>query len=184
MQDAGGRNRGEGPGLLSPRIDNVNTKDSSILFSTRTGVCPYIGGAMKAAYIRLVGRNRGVERVWLEGEMLLANGWNNGDRFNVEFIPHDGYTGYGALVYTKHPEGKRKVAGTVDRPILDTNTAKLSKVCGFSTGDRLPVVVSPERVVVGEGVNVENVERVAEIVKDSGKTQIWELTETESVRIR
>jgi len=172
--------------LPSPRIDNVNTKESSILFWTGAGVCPYIGGAMKASYLRNVGRNRGVARVWLEGEMLLSNGWNNGDRFNVEFIPHDGYTGYGALVYTKHPEGKRKVAGTIDRPILDTNTAKLSKVCGFSTGDRLPVVVSPERVVVGEGVNVENVERVAEIVKDSGKTQIWDLgtLDTESVRIR
>ena len=118
--------------------------------------------------------------------MLLSNGWNNGDRFNVEFVPQDLYTGYGVLVYTKHPEGKRKVAGTIDRPILDTNTAKLSKVCGFSTGDRLPVVVSPERVVVGDGVNVENVERVAEIVKDSGKTQVWELgtLETDPVRIR
>ena len=101
-------------------------------------------------YQRLVGRNRGVARVWLEGEMLLANGWNNGDRFNVTFTK-------GALIYEKNPAGKRKVAGTPDRPILDTNTAKLEKVCGFNTGDRLPVTVTPDRVTVGEAVSVDKV---------------------------
>ena len=35
--------------MPSPRIDNVNTKESSILFWTGAGVCPYIWGAMKAA---------------------------------------------------------------------------------------------------------------------------------------
>jgi len=89
--------------------------------------------------------------------MLLANGWHNGQRFNVTFTK-------GALVYEKHPAGKRKVAGTIDRPILDTNTAKLSKVCGFSTGDRLPVTVTPDRVTVGEAVSVDKVaETVAKV---------------------
>ena len=161
MHDAGGGNRGEGQGLPSPRIDNVNTKESSILFWTGAGVCPYIGVAMKASYLRNVGRNRGVARVWLEGEMLLSNGWNNGDRFNVTFAK-------GALVYEKHPAGKRKVAGTIDRPILDTNTAKLSKVCGFSTGDRLPVTVTPDKVTVGEAVSADKVaETVAKVAKPS-----------------
>ena len=104
---------------------------------------------MKAVYKRLVGRNRGVERVWLEGTEALP-GWRKGDRFNVTFTK-------GALVYEKHPEGKRKVAGTIDRPILDTNTAKLSKVCGFSTGDKLPVTVTPDKVTVGEAVSLDKV---------------------------
>jgi len=112
---------------------------------------------MKASYLRNVGRNRGVARVWLEGEMLLTNGWNNGDRFNVTFAK-------GALVYEKHPAGKRKVAGTPDRPILDTNTRKLSTVCGFATGDKLPVTVTPDRVTVGEAVSADKVsEAVAKI---------------------
>ena len=105
---------------------------------------------MKASYLRNVGRNRGVARVWLEGEMLLSNGWNNGDRFNVTFLK-------GALIYEKNPAGKRKVAGTPDRPILDTNTAKLAKVCGFSTGDKLPVTVTPDKVTVGEAVSLDKV---------------------------
>ena len=82
--------------------------------------------------------------------MLSDNGWHNGQRFNVTFTK-------GALVYEKHPEGKRKVAGTVERPIIDTNTAKLSKVCGFATGDKLSVTVTPERVTVGEAVSADKV---------------------------
>ena len=159
MHDAGGRNRGAGPGLLSPRRHKVITKESSILFWTGAGVSSYIGG-MANSYSRNVGRNRGVARVWLEGEMLLANGWNNGDRFNVSFSE-------GALVYEKNPAGKRKVAGTPDRPILDTNTAKLSKVCGFSTGDKLPVTVTPDKVTVGEAVSMDKVEATVYNLKSS-----------------
>ena len=114
---------------------------------------------MKASYLRNVGRNRGVARVWLEGEMLLSNGWNNGDRFNVTFAK-------GALVYEKHPAGKRKVAGTPDRPILDTNTRKLSTVCGFSTGDKLPVTVTPDKVTVGEAVSADKVSETVSFVGD------------------
>ena len=68
MQDAGSGIRGAGPGLPSPRIDNVNTKESSILFSTQTGVSPYIWGAMKAAYQQLINSLRFYPWITAKGE--------------------------------------------------------------------------------------------------------------------
>ena len=68
MHDAGGRNRGAGPGLLSPRIDKVNTKESSILFWTGAGVSSYIGGAMRAVYQQLINPLRFYPWITEDGE--------------------------------------------------------------------------------------------------------------------
>jgi hypothetical protein len=66
---------------------------------------------------RKIGKNRGRARLWIEGKSLLSEGWRVGRRFNIEF---------GAkIVLTADPDGKRKIAGTATRPIIDTNTDKL-----------------------------------------------------------
>lgn len=67
---------------------------------------------------RKIGTNRDVERLWLEGKILLENGWLNGDTYDAIFTDS-------GVMYIKNPDGKRKVAGTPDRPIIDTNSKKI-----------------------------------------------------------
>ena len=88
------------------------------------------------------GRNKNTERVWIEGSANLP-GWKPGDRFNAIFQE-------GALIYQKDPAGKRKVSGKQGEPVLDTNSKKLATVCGFSTGDRLPVAVTSRAIIIGK----------------------------------
>ena len=88
---------------------------------------------------RKIGQNRGTSRLWLEGKSLLANGWNNGDRFNAIFTPF-------GVVYQKDEEGSRKVAGTPDRPIIDTNTNKLLEFADI--GDKVEIVFEPNTITV------------------------------------
>lgn len=57
-------------------------------------------------------KNKGHDRIWIEGSRLIQAGWNNGDRFNRELVD-------GVLELRRHPEGKHKIAGTPDRPIID-----------------------------------------------------------------
>ena len=78
---------------------------------------------MSALYERKTGANRGKPRLWLEGACLSDNGWARGDRFDV-------VEGAGRLSYVKRAEGKRKVAGTVQRPIIDTNGALVGECLG------------------------------------------------------
>ena len=62
-----------------------------------------------------IGSNRNAARVWIEGKRLLKMGWKKGDRFSATFNKN-------GIAYVKDPEGPRKVAGTEERPIIDTNT--------------------------------------------------------------
>jgi len=77
---------------------------------------------------RKLGANRGKTRLWLEGKILSAKGWKAGDRFTVAYVD-------GAVTYVKDPNGARKVAGTSARPIIDTNTDKLSTALNAMTGE-------------------------------------------------
>ena len=69
-------------------------------------------------YQMKLGVNRGVNRVWLEGAKLAKAGWFKGTRFNSVVTPE-------STCYYRHPLGHRAVAGTTDRPIIDTNSVKL-----------------------------------------------------------
>jgi len=104
-------------------------------------VNPHHPNNMKRQFHVTTGRNRQVERVWIEGSANLP-GWRPGDRFDALFHK-------GGLIYQKNPAGKRKVSGKNGEPVLDTNSKKLATVCGFSTGDRLPVQVSPDHIAIG-----------------------------------
>ena len=75
---------------------------------------------------RNVGMNKGKARIWIEGKSLENAGWKRGDKFNTVF-------GDGFITYTKHADGKRAVAGTSTRPIIDTNTDKIRACVGAET---------------------------------------------------
>lgn len=70
-----------------------------------------------------LGQNRGTPRAWLEGQALSVMGWKKGDRFDCAFHAR-------SVTYTRHPDGARAVAGDDRRPIIDTNSAKLTESLG------------------------------------------------------
>ena len=88
---------------------------------------------------RKIGKNRGVSRLWIEGKSLASSGWSRGRRFDVVWSA-------GELVYVAKADGKRKVAGTADRPIIDTNTDKLDVFVGM-----VSVAITSERITITQG---------------------------------
>lgn len=88
---------------------------------------------------RKIGSNRGAARLWIEGKDLLNNGWKQGDRFNAIFTPF-------GLTYAKAADGKRKVAGTSDRPIIDTNTNKLLAFADI--GDMVEIIIDADGLTI------------------------------------
>lgn len=84
---------------------------------------------------RKIGSNRGTVRLWLEGSLLSSNGFNHGDRYNIENNTTD--TGLPCLIVSHDADGYRKIAGTAERPIIDCNGAKALQ--GFATGDTVSV---------------------------------------------
>ena len=55
-------------------------------------------------------------RIWLEGPRLIDAGFTHGVRYDVRETPS-------GIVISAHPEGKRRVAGTPQRPIIDITGA-------------------------------------------------------------
>ena len=90
---------------------------------------------------RKLGSNRGKTRLWLEGNILESQGWTTGDRFDVILID-------GVLKYAKNPNGKRKVAGKPGRPIIDTNTDKISHTLNALPGEVVNVIATAEAITV------------------------------------
>ena len=89
---------------------------------------------------RQCGANRNHPRLWLEGDTLSRHGWTRGTQFQATFLGD-------CFLYEKTTPGKRAVAGTPDRPILDTNSKKLGTKCGFATGNALTVVITDACIV-------------------------------------
>lgn len=90
---------------------------------------------------RKLGSNRGKTRLWLEGNILSSHGWTTGDKFDVILID-------GVLKYVKNPNGKRKVAGKIGRPIIDTNTDKISDTLNAKAGEVVNVIATREAITV------------------------------------
>lgn len=91
-------------------------------------------------YQRKIGRNRGRPRIWLEGKMLATSGWVRGTRFTATFAD-------GRLTYTRDPAGPRGVAGSPERPIIDTNNGKIG-VCLGESGTITTVQITPAVIVI------------------------------------
>ena len=78
-----------------------------------------------------IGSNRGRPRIWLEGKRLTASGIGRGDRF----ITHNVDEGVTIQIT---PDGRRKVSGKGDRPIIDIVGSDV-KHWGFDIGDDVEV---------------------------------------------
>ena len=74
---------------------------------------------MKVYKSKKIGKNRGFNRLWIEGGMLLNHGWRKGQLFNVE------YTKTTVRIVRDNDHGTNHVAGTDSRPIIDLNNANV-----------------------------------------------------------
>ena len=80
--------------------------------------------------------NKGKPRVWLEGKRLEASQFTQGTRYTVEH--GDGYVHLRVAA-----DGKRKVSGKPDRPIVDL----LGKACGdLDTGTEVRIFYMTNRI--------------------------------------
>lgn len=117
---------------------------------------------MKTTATRKLGKNRGKLRLWIEGAVLALNGWTKGKPFNCQWMTSDTGALAPVLCYFKN-EGlapkvfddtpvtaskprRRKVAGTADRPIIDTNTDELAQLGG--EGDLVHITIYPTAIYV------------------------------------
>jgi len=78
-----------------------------------------------------IGSNRGRPRIWLEGKRLTAMGISRGDRFRTHKVDE-------GVNIAIDPDGRRKVSGKGDRPIIDIVGADV-KHWGFDIGDEVEI---------------------------------------------
>ena len=116
-----------------------------------------------------VGKNRGHNRVWIEGTMLLSFGFTRGlsfsrtmqvgvldnptgNKYSKMILIQDGFLGFKAGVRYS-PEGKHTVAGTEARPIIDLNGKYLDELLyGFTHYDATFNAFGPAFIMI-QGVN-------------------------------
>ena len=79
-------------------------------------------------------------RIWLEGSRLISAGFAHGTRYDVV------WTDAGATLIPD-TAGARKVAGTIDRPIIDI-TGERVRALGV---DRVIVVYSAQKIEIERG---------------------------------
>jgi len=88
---------------------------------------------------RKVGKNRDKARIWMEGTPLVNSGWMHGDRYNVQNQES------GVLVLVKSADGKRKVSGKAERPVIDISSADRY---GFSVGDSVSITYNGALITI------------------------------------
>jgi len=97
---------------------------------------------MPSGIVVKVGASKRVpqSRIWIEGWRLTGAGFSHGARYNVEWT----VTGATLIPDTA---GARKVAGTIDRPIIDI-TGERVRALGV---DRVIVVYSAQKIEIERG---------------------------------
>lgn len=87
---------------------------------------------MSKTYTRKIGTNRGKQRLWLEGAVLLDNGFTHKSPWEVSSDAQ-------GLHLKATVKGPRLVAGTAERPIIDINAK--GTLDAFACGDVVTVEV-------------------------------------------
>ena len=75
-------------------------------------------------YTYNIGTNKGNSRIWIEGNTLLKEGFNCGDRFDKLY--HQDLDHHLILLFNH--DGKSKIAGNASRPIIDLNGKFLNSI--------------------------------------------------------
>lgn len=90
-----------------------------------------------------VGQTKKGARVWLEGNILKEHGFKHGTVYHAEYIGNE------AIVIQPDIDGKKKVAGSIDRPIIDL----LNKKIGTMFKDKVQVAFMGFTIIITQGAN-------------------------------
>lgn len=95
-----------------------------------------MGKSKTVTVVRHMGLNRGVLRVWLQGDVLVDAGLPHGTQWNVSRENK-------SLFIARAPVlGKRRVAGSPDRPVIDICSGQVLEGLA-KPGDALDVAYVP-----------------------------------------
>jgi len=83
-------------------------------------------------------------RIWVEGRRLIGAGFVHGARYDVV------WNVLGATL-TLSSAGARKVAGTIDRPIIDITGEKVRALCATLCTDRVIIIYSAQKIEIERG---------------------------------
>lgn len=91
---------------------------------------------LEGYYIKKIGQNRGVPRVWLEGTQTERAGFKPGQKFDVVVQGH-------TIVLQANPDGSRvvssKKAGEKQHPVIDLNSRELLAIFDGMSAVRVAV---------------------------------------------
>ena len=101
---------------------------------------------------RKIGSNRGKARLWLEGVSLSSQKWKCGDRFDIEFDESNNQ-----IIINRNVDGARKIAGTDSRPIIDTNSDKITNTLDANVGDVTQLEIVADKIVIKKSTKLKQV---------------------------
>lgn len=106
----------------------------------------------KTTVTRKIGSNRGKARLWLEGVALSSQLWKRGDRFDINF-DEDAKR----IVITRNADGKRKIAGTDSRPIIDTNSDQITDTLRANVGDVTDIEITRDQITIRKASKLKQI---------------------------
>lgn len=108
-----------------------------------------------------LGENRGMKRVWLEGEKLVKQGYSPGQRYDLEF--KDSKVVANIKPNGKYGVSKRTRNGNV-KPLIEIKVSELAEI--FKGVDMLRVVINKSKIIITPHFQQERInQRVERILK-------------------
>ena len=95
---------------------------------------------------RNIGQNRGKPRLWIEGTALVESGLDHGNRWDL--IPNSN-----GFLIKRNPNGKRKIAGKLGRPIIDICGGSLGAIIGNASAALLDYEMGSGLIAVTPATN-------------------------------
>ena len=111
---------------------------------------------MKTTTTRKIGTNKNKARIWIEGAVLSSQGWKKGDEFICQFKDAEKEIVFAKVSKSTDPNADnevlgskvRRIAGTPERPIIDTNTDNITDCLGMDKGDLCEIIIEDNVIVV------------------------------------
>lgn len=91
---------------------------------------------------RKIGLNRGKPRLWLEGKVLLDNGFGHKIAWDAVRFPDPTNPEWPSIDLIAGSGRSRLVAGSPTRPVIDINSKEL--LAGFTPGEEVTIAILSE----------------------------------------
>ena len=89
-----------------------------------------------------IGINKGKSRLWIEGALLTSAGFRHGQRYNIQ------HHSRGFTIISDEINGKRKISGKADRPVIDITASGLGALHNMPKGTMVTLEYKPSAQVI------------------------------------